>query len=196
MSFFLGLTGSIGMGKSTTAQMFRDEGIPVWDADAAVHQLYRAGGDAVEPIQNLFPAVIQDGQVSRAAVKGIIAEDSEALNKIESVVHPLVAEHRQNFIDSHDDQLLVFDIPLLFETDANHWLDAILVVTAPPDVQRDRVMQRPGMTKAQFNALLERQVPDVEKRARADYIIETLTLDDTHAAVRKLISELKGVSDA
>ncbi|WP_439153675.1 dephospho-CoA kinase [Yoonia sp.] len=192
MTHLLGLTGSIGMGKSTTAQMFAHEGIPVWDADAAVHRLYNRGGAAVASVGRLFPQAIVDGAVSRPKLKGIIADDPSALEKIEQIVHPLVAADRQAFIAKHGGPLVVFDIPLLFETGADDWLTSVLVVTAPPDVQKTRVLARPGMTEDQFAAILARQMPDAEKRARADHVIETLTLDDTRAAVRHLISELAG----
>lgn len=195
MTHLLGLTGSIGMGKSTTAQMFRDEGVPVWDADATVHQLYDRGG-AVEPIGQIFPAAIVDGAVSREELKKIIAADPSAISDIERIVHPLVADDRARFIARHDNPLIVFDIPLLFETGAQDWLDSVIVVSAPPEVQRQRVLDRPGMTAAQLDTILRRQMPDAEKRARADHVIETLTLDDTRAAVRKLIAVIKGQTDA
>ncbi len=196
MSHFLGLTGSIGMGKSTTAQMFRDEGIPVWDADAVVHALYAKGGAAVPAIAAIFPDAVVDEAVSREVLKTIIAADPTALQTIERIVHPLVAAHRQRFIDDHDDPLVLFDIPLLFETGAEAWLDSVLVVSVPADVQRERVLARPGMTAAQLDTILSRQMPDAEKRARADYVIETLTLDDTRDAVRKLIATIKEAENA
>ncbi|MBQ2262024.1 MAG: dephospho-CoA kinase [Loktanella sp.] len=192
MSHYLGLTGSIGMGKSTTAQMFRDAGVPVWDADAAVHRLYAYGGAAVQAIAAVYPDAIVDSAVARDKLKDIIASETSALSKIEQLVHPLVASDRQDFIASHEAPLLVFDIPLLFETGADGWLSSVLVVTAPPDVQKARVLARPGMTQAQFDQILHRQMPDAEKRARADHVIETLTLDDTRAAVQELTLKLTG----
>ncbi|MFQ1700299.1 dephospho-CoA kinase [Loktanella agnita] len=191
MTYYLGLTGSIGMGKSTTAQMFRDEGIPVWDADAAVHELYTQDPAAIAEIGSAFPAAVIDKMVSRDALKQIIADDPQALSGIEKIIHPLVAQHRQHFIDRHNASILVFDIPLLYETGGASWLDSVLVVTAPADVQKARVLARLGMTAEQFNLILSRQIPDAEKRARADHIIETLTLDGTRADVRNLIAELK-----
>ncbi len=196
MSHFLGLTGSIGMGKSTTAQMFRDEGVPVWDADAVVHALYAKGGAAVPAIAAIFPDAVVDEAVSREVLKTIIAADPTALQTIERIVHPLVAAHRQRFIDDHDDPLVLFDIPLLFETGAEAWLDSVLVVSVPADVQRERVLARPGMTAAQLDTILSRQMSDAEKRARADHVIETLTLDDTRDAVRKLIATIKEAENA
>lgn len=192
MTHYLGLTGSIGMGKSTTAQMFRDAGVPVWDADATVHRLYAKDGAAVSLIAEIFPDAIIDGAVSRDKLKDIIAADTTALAKIEHIVHPLVAADRQNFIASQTAPLLVFDIPLLFETGADAWLSSVLVVTAPADVQKSRVLARPAMTEAQFDQILRRQMPDADKRTRADHIIETLTLDDTRAAVQELILKLAG----
>ena len=192
MTHYLGLTGSIGMGKSTTAQMFRDAGVPVWDADAVVHQLYAKGGAAVPAIEAHFPSAVIDGAVSRDKLKDIIASEPTALGKIEQIVHPLVAADRQAFIADHAAPLLVFDIPLLFETGADGWLTSVLVVTAPAEVQRNRVLGRPGMTAEHLDHILQRQIPDAQKRARADHVIETLTLDGTRAAVQELIGKLTG----
>lgn len=192
--FLLGLTGSIGMGKSTTAQMFADEGIPVWDADDVVHALYAVGGPAVDPIRKLCPEAIVDGAVDRAGLKKWIRNDPGALDKIESVVHPLVANNRQEFIDlaaSHGADLILLDIPLLFEKGTDKDMDATLVVSAPADAQRERVLSRPGMTEEQLNMILSRQMPDAKKRLRADYVIETLTLEQTRRTVQKLISEIR-----
>jgi dephospho-CoA kinase len=196
MTHLLGLTGSIGMGKSTTADMFRQEGIPVWDADAAVHELYAKGGMAVEPIQNALPEAVIDGVVSRSILKDLIAEDLNVMGVLEEIVHPLVAQHRAAFLARNTAPLIVFDIPLLFETSGQDWLSSVLVVSAPADVQKARVMSRPGMTVGQFENIYERQLPDAEKRARADHIIETTTLDQTRKAVQKLIAELTGQTDA
>jgi len=196
MTHLLGLTGSIGMGKSTTAKMFRNSGVPVWDADAAVHRLYEKGGAAVVPFATMFPDVIEDDAVSRQKLKEHIAADPAVLTQIEKIVHPLVAQDREVFRETHDAPLLVFDIPLLFETGADAWLSSVLVVSVPADVQKARVLARPGMTAAQFETILARQIPDAEKRARADHVIETFNLDDTAAAVRQLISKLSGPKDA
>jgi dephospho-CoA kinase len=192
MTHYLGLTGSIGMGKSTTAQMFRDAGVPVWDADDVVHRLYAQGGAAVPAFRSVFPSAVVDGAVSRDKLKVSIAADPTALGKIEQIVHPLVAAERQAFIAENSAPLLVFDIPLLFETGAESWLSSVLVVTAPPEVQRGRVLARPGMTQGHLDQMLQRQMPDTEKRARADHVIETLTLDGTRAAVQELIGKLTG----
>ena len=196
MSWLLGLTGSIGMGKSTTAQMFRDEGIPVWDADVAVHRLYKRGGMAVGPVSAAFPDAIVDEGVSREALKKIIAANPSALGQLEKIVHPLVAQDRAAFIADNPAPIVVVDIPLLYETGAEKWLSSVLVVSASPDVQRARVLARPGMTEAQFEAILSRQMPDAEKRRHADHLIETTTLDDARAKVRALIAELKDKTDA
>jgi len=192
MTHHLGLTGSIGMGKSTTAQMFRDAAVPVWDADATVHRLYAKGGAAVPLLGDVFPDAVIDGKVSRDKLKHIIAVDPAAFAKIEHIVHPLVAADRRAFVANHDAPLLVFDIPLLYETGADSWLSSVLVVTVPPAVQRDRVLARPGMTRQHLDQILQRQMPDAEKRARADHVIETLTLDGTRAAVQELIGKLTG----
>lgn len=195
--FLLGLTGSIGMGKSTTAQMFRDLGVPVWDADDAVHRLYRQGGAAVAAVAAEFPDAIRDGAVSRESLKSIIAKDPGALARLEAVVHPLVAEDRKRFLSENADaKLVVFDIPLLFETGAETWLDATVVVSVPPEVQVERVLARPGMTRAQFDTILAKQMPDAEKRRRATHVIETLALEPAAAAVQALVNQITGRRDA
>jgi len=191
--FVLGLTGSIGMGKSTTAGLFRAAGVPVWDADAAVHRAYSAGGAAVEPIRALCPDAIVDGAVDRAVLKAWIAEDPEALSRIEAAVHPLVAEDRKAFLAdaaAAGAPVVVLDIPLLFETGGAALVDAVVVVSVPPEVQRARVLARPAMTESHFDRILAKQMPDAEKRRRADYVIETRTLDAARAAVQELIGKL------
>ena len=190
--FRLGLTGSIGMGKSTTAAMFAEAGVPVWDADAAVHRLYAPGGAAVPAIAALHPAAVRDGAVDRAALKEWIARDPAALGQIERDVHPLVAADREAFLaDAQAKPLVLLDIPLLFETGADAQMDATLVVSAPPEVQRARVLARPGMTPAQFDLILSRQMPDADKRARATWVIETNGLEATRAAVQDLIETIR-----
>ncbi|MBZ4022122.1 dephospho-CoA kinase [Rhodobacter sp. TJ_12] len=190
--FRLGLTGSIGMGKSTTARLFAEAGIPVWDADATVHALYTRGGAAVAPIAAAFPQAVVDGAVSRDALKEAVSARKEALFELETIVHPLVQAARHAFLAQHANaDLVLLDIPLLFETGAQKECDAVLVVTADPQVQRARVLAREQMTEAQLDLILSRQMPDAEKRARADYLIETRSLDQTRAAVRDLIETIR-----
>lgn len=191
MTFKLGLTGSIGMGKSTTAQMFRDEGCAVWDADAAVHRLYRAGGAAVDPVGAVFPNAIVDGAVSREVLKSIISTDASVLPKIEAIVHPLVAKDRSDFIAASSADILVFDIPLLFETGGNNAMDAVAVVHVDQETQRARVLDRGTMTEAQFNAILAKQMPSTEKCKRADFVIETDTVEHARAQVHSVVQQIK-----
>ncbi len=191
--FQLGLTGSIGMGKSTTTAFFREAGVPVWDADAAVHGLYAPGGAALAPLARLCPGAIGPQGVDRARLRAAIAADPALLPRIEAVVHPLVAADRAAFIARAAEvgaPLVVLDIPLLYETGAEQALDAVLVVTAPAAEQRRRVLTRPGMSEADFAHILSRQLPDAEKRRRADYLIETQTPEQTRAAVHALIERL------
>ena len=189
--FHLGLTGSIGMGKSTTAKMFAEEGCAVWDADAAVHRLYAPGGAAVAPMQTAFPEAIEGGGVSRAALKEVIAADPTALPRIEAIVHPLVAEDRATFLAQADSDIAVLDIPLLFETGGEAAMDAVACVTIPAEVQRDRVLARGTMTEAQFDAIRAKQMPAEEKCARSDYVIVTDTLDHARAQVRAVIRDIR-----
>ncbi|WP_128255065.1 dephospho-CoA kinase [Falsirhodobacter deserti] len=181
----LGLTGSIGMGKSTTAAMFAAAGVPVWDADAAVHRLYAPGGAAVAPLAAAFPEAVSD-HVDRMALKTVIARDPAALDRIEAIVHPLVAADRDAFRPSVP--MAVFDIPLLFEKSVQ--MDRTLLVTAPAVLQRARVLSRPNMTEAMLDTILSRQMPDRDKRARADHIIETLDPEATRLQVHALIRYL------
>lgn len=189
----LGLTGSIGMGKSTTARFFEDAGIPVWDADAAVHRLYAKSGAAVAPVAALCPQALMDGAIDRGALKAWIADDPQALARLEVVVHPLVAQDRADFLTDHAGApLVVLDTPLLFETGNPSDYDAILVVSIDAETQASRVLARPGMTRAQLARILARQMPDAEKRARADFVIETRDLDQTRGDVMSLIRQLTG----
>ena len=192
MRFRLGLTGSIGMGKSTTARLFAEAGCDVWDADAAVHRLYAQGGAAVGPMGDAFPDAIVDGAVSRDALKQIIGNDAGALKQIEAIVHPLVAEDRAEFVENARSDILVFDIPLLFETGGNERMDAVTVVSVDAETQRQRVMDRGTMTEAQFETILAKQVPDAEKRAKADYVIVTDTLDHAKSQVLEVIADIRG----
>ena len=188
----LGLTGSIGMGKSTTAQMFRDLGVPVWDADQAVADLYSEGGGAIHGLKSINPDFVSNGVADRGAIKRAIAADPEVLTRIETLVHPLVRKSREAFLRSHEvDSLVVLDIPLLFETNAQDQVDAVLVVSVPAQTQRDRVLERGTMTPEVFEAILAKQLPDAEKRARADHVIETLTLEGTKADVTSLVKDLR-----
>jgi len=194
--FCLGLTGSIGMGKSTTAAMFAAEGVPVWDADQAVHRLYAEGGAAVAPLAALFPDAEMQGVIRRDVLRRRIGEDSAVLPMIEAVVHPLVVLDRARFIADTPADILLLDVPLLFETGADTGMDASLVVTAPPALQRARVMARPGMTEALFQTLLAKQLPDRDKRARATHLIETLSLSSVRACVQALIGYIRENHDA
>jgi dephospho-CoA kinase len=188
----IGLTGSIGMGKSTTAQMFRDAGAPVLDSDQIVHDLYR--GAAVAPIEAAFPGVVVDGVVDRGRLAERVLGDPDALKRLEDIVHPLVWAARDQFLTEQEEKgarLVVYDVPLLFETGAEKSVDVIVVVSAPEDVQKARVLARPGMTAEKFAAILEKQVPDSEKRARADFVVRTdQGLDAARAQVQELLRTL------
>lgn len=190
--FRLGLTGSIGMGKSTTAAMLAEAGCAVWDADAAVHRLYAPGGAAVAPVAALVPRALDDGAINRLALKAALAERPALLTGLEAIVHPLVAADRARFLAETVSDIAVFDIPLLFEKGTEGEMDATLLVTAPPDLQRARVLARPGMTEAQLALILSRQMPDAEKRARATHIVETLSIDSTRAYVTALTAHIRG----
>jgi dephospho-CoA kinase len=186
----LGLTGSIGMGKSTVAAMFAAEGVPVFDADAVVHRLQGPGGRLVAAIEAAFPGTTGAGGVDRPALAAAVLGDDAAMTQLEGIVHPAVAEERASFLAAHAGAaLIVFDVPLLFETGGDRGVDAVAVVSAAADVQRSRTLARPGMTAAKFDAILARQLPDADKRARATYVIATdVPLDRTRAAVRHVIA--------
>lgn len=191
--YALGLTGSIGMGKSTTADFFRAAGVPVWDADAAVHRLYAAGGGGAAVVAPLAPDAVVGDEVVRDRLREAVVARPGLLAELEPRIHPLLRADRAAFAAAHvGADLVVYDVPLLYETGAEAWLDGVLVVTAPADVQRARVLARPGMTEAALERILARQLPDADKRRRADFVIEThLGLDAARAAVLDLIDRLK-----
>ena len=197
MMFVLGLTGSIGMGKSTTAAMFRAEGIEVHDSDAVVHALYTGGAAAV--IEAAFPGTVRDGVVDRGLLGAKVLDDPAALARLEAIVHPLVAESRAAFLTEaakKGEQIVVLDIPLLFETGLDRDVDAVVLVTAPETVQRERVSKRPGMTPEHLAVILERQMRDAEKRARAHFIIDTSgDLAATARQVRGILRALAGAKN-
>ncbi len=180
------------MGKSTTAGLFAERGCAVWDADAAVHRLYGPGGAAVGPIAAVYPGVIQEDAVSRQKLKNLIAADRDILPRVEASVHPLVAQDRQEFLRMTKAEIAVLDIPLLFETGSDMQMDAVLCVTVAPDIQKARVLERADMTEAQFDALLDKQMPDCEKRAKSDYIIETDTPEHARQQVEAVIRDISG----
>lgn len=188
--FLIGLTGSIGMGKSTAASMFADLGVPVWDADAAVRRLYASGGPAVSGIARICPEAVVDGAVCRVALRRWLSRDPDALDELESVVHPLVQADRSEFLRVSDADIVLLDVPLLFETGAYSEMDAVVVVSAPAEIQRERVLARPDMTEEIFESILARQVPDEEKRLRADYVIESAGMDETRAAVQSCLDSI------
>ena len=191
----VGLTGSIGMGKSTTAAMFAAEGVPVYDADAEVHALYARGGAAVEPLEAAFPGVVVDGAVDRARLSQQVVGKPDELKRLEAIVHPLVGESRIGFFqkavaDAAD--IVILDIPLLFETGGEKRMDAVVVVSAPAYLQRQRVLARPGMDEAKLDAILARQMADAEKRARAHFVIDTsLGLEPARQQVRDVLARLR-----
>ncbi len=186
----LGLTGSIGMGKSTVAKMFADRGVPVFDADAAVHRLQGRDGRLVAAIEAMFPGTTGPDGVDRHRLGERVLNDTPALRRLEALVHPAVGEDRAAFLADHGDApMVVFDIPLLFETGGESRVDKVAVVSAPADIQRARVLGRPGMTVDRFESILARQTPDAEKRARADFVIPTGgSLEETRRAVDAVIA--------
>lgn len=188
----IGLTGSIGMGKSTVAQMFAEEGAPAFDSDDAVHALYAEGGAAVKPVEAAFPGVTKGGAIDRAALSARVVDHPEAIKQLEAIVHPLVRQAQADFLEAHRNAAaVVLDVPLLFESGGAERVDKIVVVSAPSDVQRARVMSRADMTEEKFAYLLSRQMPDADKRARADFIIDTGgEFDTTRAQVRAVLDAL------
>ena len=192
----VGLTGSIGMGKSETAKMFRAEGLHVYDADAAVHALYAEGGAAVDPIGAAFPGVVQNAAIDREALSKYVVGNDEAMKKLEAIIHPLVGQAQMTWLlnaEADGASMVILDVPLLYETGGETRVDVVVVVSAPYELQRERVLARPGMTEEKFNGILERQVPDADKRARADFVIDTSQgLDHARAQVKDVIEKLKG----
>jgi dephospho-CoA kinase len=191
----IGLTGSIGMGKTETAKMFAKLGIPVYDADAAVHRLYEEGGAAVPEIAKVFPDVIEGGRVDRTKLARQVTGDKDALKRLETIVHPLVGREQQAFLDRASEsgaKMVVLDIPLLYEAGGHARVDAIVVVSAPAHVQRERVMSRPGMTEDKLDSMLARQMPDAEKRAKAHFVVETdKGLEHAFEEVKAIVAELE-----
>ena len=191
----IGLTGSIGMGKSTTAAMFRDLGVPVYDADAAVHDLYDQGGAAVGPVGEAFPGVVRDGRVDREALRQAVLGNPEALKRLNAIVHPLVGRDRIGFFrnaEARGADMVVLDIPLLFETGGHANVDAVVVASAPEAMQRERVLARPGMTPDRLDAILAQQVADAEKRARAHFVVDTSRgLEPARERVAEIIAAMR-----
>ncbi|MBB6485661.1 dephospho-CoA kinase [Rhizobium lusitanum] len=189
----IGLTGSIGMGKSTSAKIFAEAGIPVNDSDAVVHDLY--SGEAVPLVEAAFPGSTSNGKVDRQELSRKLAGDPSGFKRLEAIVHPLVRERENQFLERHRQvgaDMIVLDIPLLFETGAEKRLDKIVVVSCDPQIQRERVLARPGMTEEKFNMILSRQTPDAEKRARADYVIDTGgSIDAAREQVKEIIADLR-----
>lgn len=191
----VGLTGSIGMGKSETTKMFAQAGIPTYDADAAVHKLYEKGGDAVELIGKAFPGAVVDGAVDRARLSAQVVGSQEEIKRLEAIVHPLVGAAQMNFLmqaEAQGAEMVVLDIPLLFETGGETRVDVTIVVSAPYEVQRLRVLERPDMSEEKFAAILAKQVPDQDKRGRADFVIDTSKgLAPARAQVSEIVATLK-----
>lgn len=189
----LGLTGSIGMGKTTAAEMFADEGAAVYDSDAAVHALYAAGGAAVAPIEAAFPGVVVEGAIDRAKLSARVLDDPEALRALEGITHPLIFADRGRFIaEAKADRMdvVVADVPLLFETGGERLTHAVAVVSTTEAIQRARVLERPGMTEEKLQAILARQMPDADKRKRADFVIDTAKMQPAERAVRSILNAL------
>jgi dephospho-CoA kinase len=191
--FVIGLTGSIGMGKSETAKLFAGQGIPVFDADAVIHALY--AGEAAAMIEAAFPGTTRRGVVDRAALSNFVAGDAGALARLEGLMHPLVADRRAEFLAQADVPIVLLDIPLLLETGTK--VDAVVVASAPEDVQRQRVLSRPGMTEAKFEALKARQMSDAQKRAQAHYVVITdKGLDHAHEQVKMILADVRAKLNA
>ena len=193
--YLIGLTGSIGMGKTQTAALFEEEGVPRYDADAAVHGLYEVGGAAVGPIGEVFPEAVRDGAVDRAALGRIVLKDGAKLAALEKVVHPLAGATQVDFLNAQmavGATHVLLDIPLLFETGGHEFVDCVVVVSAPPDIQRARVLERPGMTEEKFADILAKQVPDSDKRVAADFIVDSsVSVADAHQQVKEILATVR-----
>lgn len=189
----LGLTGSIGMGKSTTAKLFAEAGVPVYDADATVHHVYE--GEAAPAIEAAFPGTTVDGKVDRTLLSPKVVHDAEAMKRLESIVHPMLRAHHQKFLDDAERSgapIAVVDVPLLFETGGEKRVDAVVVVTTAPDIQRERILARDGMTPEKLDAILARQLPDAEKRKRADFVVDTSHgLDPVRTQIREILEQAR-----
>jgi dephospho-CoA kinase len=179
------------MGKSTTAEMFKAAGVPVWDADSTVHRLYSSDARTVEAISKICPKATTSGTVDREDLKDWIKATPTGLKQLEQIVHPLVAQDRQEFLETNPAEIVVLDVPLLFETGLNASVDFVVVVSVPASVQRDRVLARPNMTEAQFKTILAKQTPDADKRARADFVIDTSSIDVAKAAVQEILNTIR-----
>ncbi|MFC0240515.1 dephospho-CoA kinase [Rhodopseudomonas telluris] len=186
----LGLTGSIGMGKSTTAKLFEEAGVPVYDADATVHKIYE--GEAVPAIEATFPGTVVNGKVDRALLSAKVVHDAAAMKRLEQIVHPMLRSHHQTFLDDAESSgaaVAVVDVPLLFETGGEKRVDAVVVVTTSPTVQRERILARENMTPEKLDAILARQMPDAEKRKRADFVVDTSHgLDPVRARIQEILA--------
>lgn len=191
MTFKLGLTGSIGMGKSTTAAFFADHGCAVWDADAAVHRLYAVGGPAADPVAAVFPAAVQNGAVSRDILKQELMADPTKFKALEQIIHPLVAQDRAEFIATTTADIVVLDIPLLFETGADRAMDAVACVSIDAETQKQRVMARQTMDERTFQQILDRQWPNADKVAKSDYVIHTDSLDHAKQQVADIVNTIR-----
>jgi len=194
--YLIGLTGSIGMGKSLTASLFQKQGVPVYDADAAVHALYEKGGAAVAPIGALVPEAVVDGTVDRAILGAHVLKDAEKLKALEAIVHPLAGQAQMAFLldnEAAGTKAVVLDIPLLLEGGGEKFVDSVVVVSAPYELQRQRVLARPGMSEERFADILAKQVPDAEKRKRAEFIVDSsISVEDAEAQVRAILDAIEG----
>ena len=191
MKFLLGLTGSIGMGKSTTAALFSARGCAIWDADKIVHEAYSAGGLAVIQMSKIHPEVVKSGTVDRKKLKEIVLENPKKLAQIESIIHPLVKRDRENFIETNTSKILVFDIPLLFELGTQTKFDAVACVTISSKIQEERVLSRSGMTKKHLDVIISKQLSSAEKVARSDYVIDTTSMKSAELCVENILRDIE-----